>query len=63
MTNENLEPNLKPLNCSPSKLPFSTVPGGGETGTGPVPTVTHRYGRTRVTRVSRVRRAHFTMPT
>ena len=35
MTNENLEPNLKPLNCSPSKLPFSTVPGGGETGTVP----------------------------
>ena len=63
MTNANLEPNLKPLNCSPSKLPFSTVSGGGETGTGPVRTVPHRYEGSRVTRVSRVRRAHFTMPT
>ena len=43
MTNENLEPTLKPLNCCPSKLPFSTVPGGGEPGPGRLRTGPRRY--------------------
>ena len=54
MLDANLEPNLKPLNCSPSKLPFSTVSGGGETGTGPVRTGPRRYEGSRGTRLPRV---------
>ena len=41
MLNANLEPSLEPLRCSPSRLPFSGLPGGGETGTGAVRTATY----------------------